>query len=304
MADGAIRDPSDPSDPSDAGDSGDGTGRAEGPVRLERRGPVAVVTLDSPHNRNALSSAMLSELRALLRGVQGDPEVRAVVLTGTGSVFCSGADLRERRLAGAAGPGGTGGARREDGGDTPGGIPAPSLPDVLACLAELPQPVVARVNGHVRAGGMGLVAACDLAVAPRGATFALSEVRVGVAPAMIAVPALRVMDRRSFARYALTGDPFGADEAVTAGLLTAAVEPDELDGWVDRAVASVLQGAPMALAATKGLIEALGGTDWEASMVSAEALSEELFASADAAEGMSAFLEKRPPSWAAERGRS
>jgi methylglutaconyl-CoA hydratase len=259
----------------------DGQATQEGLVRAERRGPVVTVTLDSPRNRNALSVRLLAELGGALRAVQADPDVRAVVLTGTGTVFCSGADLQERLHP------------------PTGGQPV-SLPEVLSCLADLPQPVVARVNGHVRAGGMGLVAACDLAVAPASATFAFTEVRVGVAPAVIAVPALRVMDRRSLARYALTGEPFGAAEAVTAGLLTATVEDETLDRWVAGAVDGILRSSPSAVAATKALLGELAGQGWAEAMAGARALSEELFVSPAAAEGMAAFLEKRSPSWVVE----
>jgi len=172
---------------------------------------------------------------------------------------------------------------------------APSLSEVFTCLVELPQPVIARVNGAVRAGGMGLVAACDLAVAPPSASFAFTEVRVGVAPSVIAVPALVVMDRRSFTRYALTGEVFGAAEALASGLLTAVAE--DIDEWVAEAVGAVLRSSPSAVAATKDL---LGPEGFERALADAEALSVELFASPDATEGIAAFLGKRPPRWAVE----
>ena len=247
-------------------------------VRVARAGPVVTVTLDSPHNRNALSTALLGELLAALREAQADPEVRVVVLTGAGPVFCSGADLQERLHPPE--PAGS------------GAEPLPTVGDVLTCLVGLPQPVVALVNGPARAGGLGLVAACDLAVAGPATTFAFTEVRVGVAPAVIAVPALRVMGRRAFARYALTGDVFDATQAAAAGLLTAV--DDDPAGWVDRAVRSILGSSPVAVAATKGL---LADADWDADLAAAEALSDQLFGSADGAEGMAAFLAKRPPRW-------
>lgn len=250
-------------------------------VRSDREGPVVTVTLDSQHNRNALSRRLLAELHGTLTGAQADPEVRVVVLTAEGRAFCSGVDLTERLHP------------------PPGDAPA-TLADVLTTIVAMPQPVIARVNGHVRAGGMGLVAACDLAVSDAAATFAFTEVRVGVAPAVIAVPALRRMTRRAFERYALTGDVFEAAEAAAAGLLTA-VAPDRaaLDAWVDAAVESVLTASPAAVAASKGLADLTSGT-WGDALAAAEELSDRLFASEAAAEGMAAFLQKRRPAWVVE----
>lgn len=250
-------------------------------VRQARQGAVVTLTLDSPANRNALSRRLLAELATGLAETQADPDVRVVVLTGAGSTFCSGVDLTERL-------------------HPPPGVPPATLPEVLASIVAMPQPVVARVNGHVRAGGMGLVCACDLAAAADGATFAFSEVRVGVAPAVIAVPALRRMGRRSFDRYALTGDVFDARAAAAGGVLSAAVrDVDELDSWVDDVVASLLRCAPAAVAATKGLAD-LVARPWDEALDAAAELSEGLFGAAEAAEGMAAFLEKRAPSWVVE----
>jgi enoyl-CoA hydratase/carnithine racemase len=179
----------------------------------------------------------------------------------------------------------------------PAGAPPMTLPQVLSMIVTMPQPVVARVNGHVRAGGMGLVCASDLAVAPAAATFGFSEVRVGVAPAMIAVPALRRMGRRAFDRYALTGDVFDAAAAAAAGVLTAAVaDTAALDEWVRSVVRSLLRSAPTAVAATKALPD-FAGRPWDEALDAASELSDRLFAGAPAAEGMAAFLEKRNPSW-------
>jgi len=294
--------------PGAAGPAGDDS--RDGPLVLQdHRGTVLWLTLHSPHNRNALSSRLLDELRGALRRAGEDRSVRVVVLTGSGPVFCSGADLHERIAERAAGA--PGGAEEKDAQDRKDAgnqgnqgnevtDSATPLSEVLSLLVHLPQPVVARVNGHVRAGGIGLVAAADVAVAPASATFAFSEVRVGVAPAIIAVPALRVMHRRAFARYALTGETFWAHDARAAGLLTATVADDGLDEWVDDVVAGFLRGSPDAITTTKRLFEVVWEQDWDSAVVTAESMSKEAFASADAAEGMSAFLQKRDPSWVVE----
>ncbi len=155
---------------------------------------IRTLTLDSPANRNALSARLLEQLEEALRDATSDAAVRAVVLTGSGTVFCSGADLSER------------------------GAAAPSrMPAILTSMVESPVPVIARVNGHARAGGLGLIAAADMAVAAEGSTFAFTEVKVGVAPAMILVPALRVVDRRFLTRATLTGERFSAAEAAPPG---------------------------------------------------------------------------------------
>jgi enoyl-CoA hydratase/carnithine racemase len=244
-------------------------------VLVRDEGGVRTLTLDSPANRNALSAQLLDELAQGLRDATADAGVRVVVLTGTGTVFCSGADLSE---------GGTGAPNR--------------MPEILTMLVESPVPVVARVNGHARAGGIGLVAAADLAVAPEATTFAFTEVRVGVAPAMILVPALRVADRRFLARTTLTGERFTARDAAAAGLLTAVVDDEAgLNAWVAEQTSAIATAAPGAVRATKGLLRSLPGRGWADALSDAAAQSAELFAGEEAAEGMAAFLEKRKPAW-------
>ncbi len=238
-------------------------------------GGIRTVTLDSPANRNALSSRLLDELARALRDATRDPDVRAVVLTGTGTVFCSGADLSER---GAAAPN--------------------RMPDILTTVVESPVPFIARVNGHARAGGLGLIAACDLAVAPESATFAFTEVRVGVAPAMILVPALRVMDQRFLSHATLTGERFGARAATAAGLLSAVAEDEvALDAWVEERTTWIRRSAPGAVGVTKELVRTLRSRGWRDGLAEAAAVSAQLFAGPEAAEGMDAFLKKRRPSW-------
>ena len=233
------------------------------------------LTLDSPHNRNALSSQLLGQLAQGLRDATTDASSRVVVITGSGTVFCSGADLSERNKGVTTG-----------------------MPEILSMITSSPAPVVARVNGHARAGGIGLIAAADLSVAPTKASFGFSEVRVGVAPAMIMVPALRVVDRRFLSQMCLTGETFDATAAQQAGLLTATVDDDTaLDQWVADRILSILKSAPGAVRATKELLESLPGVPWDEALSTAQTRSAELFGSAEATEGMDAFLAKRTPSW-------
>ncbi|HXO24955.1 MAG TPA: enoyl-CoA hydratase-related protein, partial [Streptosporangiaceae bacterium] len=198
-------------------------------VRYEAGDEVATVTLDSPHNRNALSAQLVTEVLARLGEAAADRAVRAVVLTHTGRVFCSGADLA------AAGTGSLG--------DTGGAILA-----LLRLIVELPKPVIARIGGHVRAGGMGIVGACDLAVAAQGASFAFTEARIGVAPAMISLTTLDIMDPRQAMRLYLTGETFGAQLAERRGLITVACADEELDAVVDGLVAQIRETSPQGAA--------------------------------------------------------
>ncbi|MEU6916412.1 enoyl-CoA hydratase family protein [Streptomyces olindensis] len=231
---------------------------------------VETLSLDSPHNRNALSAALVADLAEALTDAGKDPGVRAVVLTHTGNTFSAGADLK----------------------DPP---PPEALVALLRQIVELPQPVVARVTGHVRAGGLGLLAACDIAVASTEATFAFTEVRIGVAPAVISLPLLPRADPRALSRYYLTGERFDAAAATTAGLLTTHADD------VDSALAPVLDGlrrsAPDALAETKRLLTTRVLEAFERDAAGLTALSARLFSSPQAREGMTAFLERRDPAW-------
>jgi enoyl-CoA hydratase len=231
---------------------------------------VETLTLDSPHNRNALSAALVGELAEALTDAGRDPGVRAVVLTHTGNTFSAGADLK----------------------DPP---PPEALVALLRRIVELPKPVVARVTGHVRAGGLGLLAACDIAAASTEATFAFTEVRIGVAPAVISLPLLPRTDPRALSRYYLTGERFDAAEATATGLLTTHADD------VDKALAPILDGlrrsAPDALAETKRLLTARVLEAFDRDAAGLTALSARLFSSPQAREGMTAFLERRDPAW-------
>jgi methylglutaconyl-CoA hydratase len=169
---------------------------------------------------------------------------------------------------------------------------------VLTLVIENPKPVVARVNGAARAGGLGLIAACDLAVGLASATFGFSEVRIGVAPAIIAVPLLRRMPRQALRDLFLTGATFDGVRARQAGLLDRAVDDGDLDDAVDSLVYQLAQGAPEALAVTKRLLRELPGPDMQEDFRRMAEVSAERFSSAEAREGIAALLEKRSPTWA------
>jgi enoyl-CoA hydratase len=203
--------------------------------------------------------------------------VRAVVLTHTGTVFCAGADLKEQ--VGEGGP--QEGTRR--------------VVALMRQIVELPKPVIVRIDGAARAGGLGLIGACDIAVARRGASFALTEVRLGLAAAMISLTILSRMPERAAARYLLTGDTFDADAAVAAGLLTIAT--DDLDEEIGRLEASLRLCSPQGLAEAKRLLARTVLEQFDERGEQMQQLSARLFASGEAREGMLAFLQKRPPSW-------
>ena len=247
-------------------------------VRYESADEVTTITLDAPASRNALSSALLAQLREALASALDDPGCRVVVLTGADPAFCSGADLKESRTSPAAAPG--------------------LFPQVLQLIWDSHKPVVCRVNGSARAGGIGLVAACDLAIASQSATFAFSEVRIGATPAIIAVPCLRRMEPRAAAEYFLTGETFDAQRAAEIGLLTSAVPKVQLDEQIARYTDLLLLGAPGALAATKRVLREAGSVPVATGLARMAELSADRFASEECQQGMTAFAEKRTPSWA------
>lgn len=245
-------------------------------VHRELADGIATITLDSPPNRNALSVRLLGDLADSLEQALAEPEARVIVLTGTGPVFCSGADLKEQR------------------GDAP--VTA-SFPEVLSLIWESPKPVICRLNGTARAGGLGLVAACDFAIAPLTASFAFTEVRLGVAPAMISVPVLRRLQPRAAAEYLMTGEVFGAAKAVEIGLLTRAVPQEELDASVAHYAGMLIKGGPEALAITKRLVRDIPAVPFEEGLRRMTELSAERFTSEEGQEGIAAFMAKRPPRW-------
>lgn len=249
-------------------------------VRTATAAGIRTLTLDSPANRNALSTALMRELLDGLSAALTDPAVRMVVLSHTGPVFCSGADLKETAEARANGR-----------------IPAEGIGDVLAALWEFPKPVVARVGGPARAGGLGLIAAADIAVCTRAATFAFSEVRLGVIPAVISATVLPRLAPRAAAELFLTGEVFDGARAAEIGLVTAAVEDTDLDAAVAGYCASLVRGGPLALAGTKQLLRRTPTANIRTDLADLSARSAGYFRSEEGVEGVTAFREKRPPSW-------
>lgn len=234
---------------------------------------VATITMDSQHNRNALSRQLVAELHAGIDLAESN-DARVIVLGHEGPAFCAGADLKERN----------------DG-------PADSSPFVriLERLMDTPRPTIAAVNGAVRAGGIGLMASCDLVVVNRATSFALTEVRIGVAAAIISVPILRRVPPGRLTSAFLTGEAFDAEQARDVGLVTHVA--DDISTVIAALCAGIRAGAPRAVAETKRMLAFVPQLGRDEAFAQMRALSDELFRSEDAAEGMAAFREKRLPPW-------
>jgi enoyl-CoA hydratase/carnithine racemase len=239
------------------------------------RAGIATITLDSQHNRNALSRQLLAELGERLDEVEASPGTRVIVVTNAGPAFCAGADLKERSSG------------RPD---------SSPMVRVLERLMDAEQPTIAAVRGSVRAGGIGLMASCDLVVVDAAVTFALTEVRIGVAPAIISVPILRRVAASRIAAAMLTGEAFDAEEARSIGLITHVTA--DVAATTAELCAGIVAGAPRAIAETKRLLHHVPGLDRSVAFDRMRALSDELFSGPDAAEGMAAFRDKRAPRWA------
>lgn len=249
-------------------------------VHLEIESGIATITLDSPRNRNALSAQLRGELQTHLTTAIDSDAVRAIVLTHTGTVFCAGMDLKESRGASASEQG------------------VNDFPDTLRLIWTSPTPVIARLAGPARAGGVGLVSACDLAIAADTVTFAFSEVRIGVIPALISVPLVPKVQPTALHELFLTGEAFDARRAAEIGLITKAVPADGLDAEVERYAEMLRLGAPSALAATKLLLRGDSARSMSDDLAAMTTVSAERFASEEGQEGIRAFTEKRKPSWA------
>ena len=256
-------------------------------LRLEKHGPVARVVLARASVRNAFDDGLIAELTRAFGEAGSDPAVRVVVLSGDGPSFCAGADVTWMRKAG-------GYTRAENEAD------AQKMARMLRAIDACPKPVVALAHGAAIGGGVGLVAAADIAIAAEGTVFSLAEVKLGILPAVISPYVLRAIGPRAARDLFLTGDRFDAREAHRIGLVHQVVAAEELEEAGRRKVASLLAAGPEAVGVAKKLIEQVRGKNPDEAMPLTVATISERRASAEAKEGLTAFLEKRKPSWAKE----
>ena len=246
---------------------------------------VAVIWLNRPDVRNALNTELIAELTDAVTAASEDDAVRAIVLAGRGKAFCAGADLNMMKAAAQFGP-----AENE--------ADAARLAALLRAIAEAPKPTVARVHGPAFAGGLGLVTACDIAVASYDATFCLTEVRIGLIPAMISPYVIRAMGPRAAGRWFLSAEVFDGAEAYRTGLVQEIAPPEELDGAVNGLLGHLLQNGPRAIAEAKRLIRDVTGRPIDDALVAETARRiAQARASDEGREGIASFLEKRKPGW-------
>ncbi|WP_216870669.1 enoyl-CoA hydratase/isomerase family protein [Modestobacter excelsi] len=238
---------------------------------------VATLTLNRPDQHNTLSIGLVNLLGDFLAQCRDDPRVKVVVITHAGRTFCAGADLKRSATDGEE--------RRH------------RVVDVISTIMDYPKPTVARIGGSCMAGGIGIAAACDISVAVESAKFGFTEVRIGVAPAIISVVCLEKLSRADALDLFLTGRRIDATRAAAIGLITEATDAEELDGRVDAVLTDLLAGGPSALMAVKELVREVPRRSREDAFEWAADLSARLFSSEEAREGMQAFREKRPAPW-------
>jgi methylglutaconyl-CoA hydratase len=253
-------------------------------VEVERRSAVAWVWLHRPEMHNALSPELCAELLTALNEVAADDGVRIVVLCGRGKSFCAGADIGAMKASATA--------SFDD-----NLAEAHRLGGLFATLADLPKPVVARLQGNVFGGGIGLASACDIVVSTTDAVFSLSEVRLGILPALISPYVIRRLGDRAARELMLTGERFGATRAQQLGLVNDIVPAEELDAKVEERVLALLQGGPHAQRRIKTLLELWADSSWEEYRAALPRTLAEVRSGVEAKEGLTAFFEKRKPDW-------
>jgi methylglutaconyl-CoA hydratase len=260
-------------------------------LEVDRRG-VATLTLNRPEVHNAFDAALVLRLTELLIELKSRPGVRAVVLTGAGRAFSAGADVNWMRSMAAC-------SEDENVED------ALHLADLMSLLNSLPLPTIARVNGHAYGGGVGLVACCDIALASSEARFALSEVRLGLVPAVISPYVIAAVGERNARRLFLSGEAMNAKLARRVGLVHEIAKPNKLDDALEDQVGMLLKGGPNALRESKELIFTVEGGGISADVALKHRTAQiiaQLRVSDEGQEGLAAFLEKRPPEWIRKQG--
>jgi methylglutaconyl-CoA hydratase len=250
-------------------------------------GAIARVALNRPDVHNAFDETLIAELTHVVRTLDADAAIRVLVLEGRGRGFCAGADLNwMKRMAGYS--------HADNLAD------ANALAGMLSALNNMSKPTLARVHGAAYGGGVGLVACCDVAIGTPGATFALSEARLGLIPAAISPYVIEAIGARAARRYFLSAERFGAEEARRLGLLHELVPEPELDAAVDRIVAALLDAGPQAQAEAKVLIRAVAHRPIDEGVIGDTAKRiARVRATPEGKEGVAAFLAKRKPAWAA-----
>ena len=257
-------------------------------LEIELTGPVATLWMNRPDRHNAFDEILIAELTAACIALDADQYVRVVILAGRGKSFSAGADLNWMKRAANNG--------LDDNLDD-----ARALANMLRTLAEMTKPTIARVHGAALGGGMGLAAACDIAIASSAAVFATSEVKFGIIPAAISPYVLRAIGPRQAYRYFQSAERIAADRAREIGLVHETVAPEQLDTTIQNIVSALLDGGPQAQTAAKELIRAVDGQVINQTLVEDTAHRiAHLRATPEAREGIGAFLEKRPPAWIGE----
>lgn len=251
-------------------------------VLVSRDERVVRLTINSPETRNALSEPIVAALTNALRSTRGDRDLRAIVITGSGDrAFCAGANIKPGASAF----------------DFDYAVPNTAYADLLREAKACTLPIIARVNGHCLAGGMGILAMCDMAVAVQTARFGLPEVRIGLFPMQVAALLKDILPRRKFDELCLTGEAVTAQEALEWGLLNYVVAPEELDSKVDWLLARLIDKSPTAMRRGKYALRSMHHMSFEEALAYAEAQIGTLALTEDAKEGLASFNEKRAPNW-------
>lgn len=245
---------------------------------------LATISMNRPDRRNAFNSEMVKDLTELFRSLVDDQDCLIIILTGAGDTFSAGADLSYMRQI-------------KDAGEEANVADAEALAKLLELIYTHPKPVIGKINGHAIGGGLGLVAACDIAISRRGCKFAFTEVRLGLAPAVIAPYVVKAIGEKNARRYMLTGDFFNDEQAVQMGLISRNVTAVDLDGAVRTFAENMFGTAPGAVAACKELIQKVSEQPLDEVQDYTARLIAKLRAGEEGQEGMSSFLEKRRPSW-------